>query len=171
MHKCRWLRRGKVIEYSFHFYLWKNHEKCDLFVEGKKPELVDDFKYLGAFLKGSSDDRKKLSWTGCIKRRHLWKDQGMSRIIKLLLFSSTVESILFYNSTTWTLTRLHKRALETLEKSINSCYLRLLRCALDINWKDHIPNKDVFQDLPSASTKIKERRLTFIGHCLISDQC
>jgi len=48
--------------------------------------------------------------------------------------------------------------------------LKILRYALDINWKDHVPNKDVFQDLPSALTKIKERRLTFIGHCLRSDQ-
>ena len=30
---------------------WENHEKEDLFVEGKKLELVDDFKYLGTFLK------------------------------------------------------------------------------------------------------------------------
>ncbi len=34
----------------------KNHEKGDLFVEGKKLELVDDFKYLGTFLKSSSDN-------------------------------------------------------------------------------------------------------------------
>ncbi len=45
---------------------------------------------------------------------------------------------------------------ETLEKSINGCYLRLLRYVLDINWKNHVPNKD---DLPSASTKIKEPSL------------
>ncbi len=101
---------------------------------------------------------------GCLhKTPTLLERPSLSRKIKLLLFSSTVESILFYNSTTWTLT-------ETLEKSINGCYSRLLRYALDINWKDHVPNKDVFQDLPSASTKIKERRLTFIGHCLRSDQ-
>jgi hypothetical protein len=108
-------------------------------VEGKKLELVDDFKYLGTFLKSSSDDfqhRKKFSWAACIKLRHLWKDQGLSRKIKLLLFSSTIESILFYNSTNWTLT-------ETFEKSINDCYSRLLRYALDINWEDHVPNKDL----------------------------
>ncbi len=132
----------------------------------KKLELVDDFKYLGTFLKSSSDDfqhRKKLSWAACIKLRYLWKDQGLSRKIKLLLFSSTIESILFYNSTTWMLTA-------TLEKSTNGCYSRLFRYVLDINSKDHVTNKDVFQDLPSASTKIKERRLTLIGHGLRSDQ-
>ncbi len=135
-------------------------------MEGKKLEVLDDFKYLGTFLKSSSDDfqhRKKLSWAACIKLRHLWKDQVLSRKIKLLLFSFTVESILFYNSTTWTLTETH-------EKSINGSYSRLLRYALDINWKDFVPKRDIFQDLPSASIKIKERRLTFIGHCLRSDQ-
>ncbi len=100
-----------------------------------KMMLVDDFKYLGTFLKSSSDDfqhRKKLGWSACIKLRHLWKDQGLSRkikrkiTIKFFLFSSTIESILFYNSITWTLR-------ETPEKSINDCYSRLLRYALDIN--------------------------------------
>jgi hypothetical protein len=46
------------------YFITKNHKKGDLFVEGKKLELVDDFKYLGTFLKSSSDDfkhRKKLS--------------------------------------------------------------------------------------------------------------
>jgi hypothetical protein len=83
----------------------------------------------------------------------------LSRKIKLLLFSSTVESILFYNSTTWTLT-------EKVENSINGSYLRLLRCALDINWKDHVPNKDVFQDLRLKSNKVVSRSL----NTLRSDQ-
>ncbi len=49
-----------------------------LFMEGKKLELVDDSKYLGTFLKSSSNDfkhRKTLSWAACIKPlgcRHLW---------------------------------------------------------------------------------------------------
>jgi hypothetical protein len=48
----------------------ENHEKGDLFVEGKNLELVDDFKYLGTFLKSSSDDfkhRKKVK-LGCLHK-------------------------------------------------------------------------------------------------------
>jgi hypothetical protein len=156
MHKIKYLLGGQ----------WENDEKGDLFVECKKLELVDDFKYLETFVKSSSDDFKhckRLSWAACIKLRHLWINQGLSRKIKVLLFSSTVESILLYNSTTWALT-------EALEKSVNGCYSRLLSYTLDMNWKDHVPNKDVFQDLAPASTKIKERHLKFIGHCLRSYQ-
>ncbi len=48
-----------------------------------------------------------------------------------------------------------KGELFVKRENINGCYPNLLRYAPDINWKDHIRNKDVFQDLPSATTKIK----------------
>jgi hypothetical protein len=38
----------------------ENHEKGDLFVEGKKLERVDDLKYLGTFLKSCIDDFPKI---------------------------------------------------------------------------------------------------------------
>ncbi len=54
--------------------------------------------------------------------------------------------------------------LRSLKKLLEGFVSRMkIACIMIQNF----PNKDVFQDLPSASTK---RRLTFIGHCLRSDQ-
>jgi hypothetical protein len=67
---CKNYPRSKVRWFILkHGGQWKNHEKGDLFVEGKSVEQIDDFKYFGTFLKSSSDNfrhRKKLSWAACI---------------------------------------------------------------------------------------------------------
>ncbi len=105
------------------------------------------------------------SWAACLKLRHLWKDQGLSRKIKLLLFSFTVESILFYNSATWTLT-------ETLKKKKEHKRL-LLKIVQILPWYKLERLRSKQRCLPGsrpALTKIKEHRLTFIEYYLRSDQ-
>ena len=88
----------------------------------------------------------------------VWKSK-ISRKTKLRLFQSTVESVLLYGSETWTLN-------QALEKSINGCYTRLLRAALNVNWQQHISNEELYGDLPPVSVKIKKRRLRLAGHCV-----
>ena len=63
-----------------------------------------------------------------------------------------------YGSETWTVTT----------KMLDGCYTRLLRSALNISWKAHITNEQLYVDLPKVSDKIKKRRLQFAGHCLRS---
>jgi hypothetical protein len=70
-----------------------------------------------------------------------------------------VESILSYGSETWTLT-------QTFEDRINGCYTQLLRRVLDISWRDHQTNKEVYGDIPPLSVTLRKRRLQFAGHCL-----
>ena len=77
--------------------------------------------------------------------------------MKIRLFVATVESILLYGSGTWTLT-------ESLKKSIDGCYTRMLRMALNIDWRLHKTNKDVYGNLPRATMKIQERRMRLAGH-------
>ncbi|KAL5257936.1 hypothetical protein ACHWQZ_G012773 [Mnemiopsis leidyi] len=77
--------------------------------------------------------------------------------MKIRLFVATVESILLYGSETWTLT-------ESLSKQIDGCYTRMLRMALDVDWKQHLTNKEVYGTLPRATMKIQERRMRLAGH-------
>ena len=51
---------------------------------------------------------------------------------------------------------------------LDGCYTRLLRSALNIKWKAHVTNEQLYEDLPKVSDKIKKRRLQFAGHCLRS---
>ena len=41
----------------------------------------------------------------------------------------------------------------------------MLRKALNINWRQHMTNKELYGELPQISTTIRERRLKFAGHC------
>ena len=78
------------------------------------------------------------------------------------LFTALIESILLYNATTWTMNK-------TLTKRLDGAYNRLLRYALNISWKDKITNKSIFgDDIVPISTRLRQRRLTFVGQCLQS---
>ena len=72
-------------------------------------------------------------------------------------------SPILYNATTWTMT-------ESLRKSLDGTYTKLLRYALHIKWQDRIRKTDLYQNLPKVSTRLQQRRLTFAGHCWRSQE-
>ena len=75
--------------------------------DGKKLEKVNDFKYLGAWIGSSEKDiktRKAQAWKACHKLRNIW-NSSLPRTKKISVFRATVESILLYGSSTWTLTK------------------------------------------------------------------
>ena len=130
-------------------------------IGGGKIKEVDNFKYLGGWMKSSDIDikiRKALAWVACHKLRSVWSS-SLKKAIKIRLFLCTVESVLLYNSSTWTLTKQS-------EKSLNGTYTRMLRMALNVSWKNHMTNQELYGDLPKVSEKIAARRLRLAGHCV-----
>ena len=73
-------------------------------------------------------------------------------------FQATVESVLLYGASAWTLTK-------HLETKLSGTYTRMLRAALDVSWKDHPTNKFLYGPLPPLMQTISEQRLRFAGHC------
>ena len=127
---------------------------------GEMLKEVQNFKYLGAWTESTAKDisvRKALAWTACHKLRKVWKSR-LRRQVKERLFIATVESVLLYGAETWTLTK-------TLEKQLNGCYTRMLRMALNISYKLHLTNVELYGDLPPVSRKIQQRRMRLAGHC------
>ena len=59
---------------------------------------------------------------------------------------------------TWTVTK-------KIGKALDGWYTIVLRAALDISWKSHITNRELYGDLPKITAKITNRRLRFAGHC------
>lgn len=86
-----------------------------------------------------------------------WKS-NLPRHIKINFFSATVEFILLYGSECWTRT-------QTLQKSLDGCYTRMLRAVLNIKQDEHITNKRLYGELPHVSEKIAVRRMRLAGHC------
>ena len=42
----------------------------------------------------------------------------------------------------------------------------MLHTALNVSWRDHIANEDLYGHLPKVSSKIRERRMMVAGHCV-----
>lgn len=135
-------------------------------ITGEPIENKQDFKYLGAWISSTSKEfnvRKGCAWSALNKLDKLWKS-SLPRHLKIEFFKATVESVLLYGAESWTLTK-------TLEKSLNGCYTRLLRHALNIKWQQRMTNKELYKDLPPISEVVRTRRLKFAGHCYRADEC
>jgi len=129
-------------------------------IDGRVLEKVEDYKYLGAWIKSSDKDlkiRKAMAWKACNKMTKIWKS-SLQRNFKIRLFKATVEAVLLYGSETWTLTA-------TMEKQLNGCYTRLLRAALGIDWRQRVTNEELYAGMSRVTERVKERRLVFAGHC------
>ena len=60
---------------------------------------------------------------------------------------------------------------KALTKRLDGAYNRLLRYAFNISWRDKVTNKSIFgNDITPISLRLRQRRLTFVGHCLRSTQ-
>ena len=80
------------------------------------------------------------------------------RKVKVSLFTALIESILLYNAVTWTMNN-------TMTRMLDCAYNRLLRYALNVSWKDRVTNQSIFgDDIVPVSQRLRQRRLTFIGH-------
>jgi hypothetical protein len=145
---------------------WAKPERVKITIKAGALQQVSDYKYLGSWLENSTKDfqiRRDLAWTAHRRLWRIWKSETITRETKLNIFKATIESILLYNATTWTMT-------ESLRKSLDGTYTKLLRYALNIKWQDRIRNTDLYQNLPKVSTRLQQRRLTFAGHCWRSQE-
>jgi len=136
-------------------------DTCLKSITGELIAIVENFKYLGGQMEDCPKDinvRKALAWVACNKLNRVWKSK-LKRIMKVRLFRATVEYVLLYGSETWTLTK-------TLTQRIDGCYTRLLRAALNISWKSHTTNVELYGNIPPVSQTIKARRLKLAGHCV-----
>ena len=120
---------------------------------------VDDFTYLGSHLASTEKDisiRLTKAWAALGKLNNVWKS-NLPRNIKIDFFRASVESILLYGCSTWSLTK--KLALQ-----LDGNYTRMLRAVINVTWRDKIRNNDLYGSVAKISDTIRERRLRFAGH-------
>ena len=101
-------------------------EPVTLSVDAGPIVKVDDFRYVGGWLKSSNDDfrhRVPQAWQACNSMWRIWKCYTLSRDCKRTLFQATVGTVSLYNAETWTTTH-------ALERRIDGIYTRLLRIKL-----------------------------------------
>ena len=147
-------------------YMLFNQDEGDLkTLDGDVLNQVEDFQYLGAWLNTCSKDiniRIGRAWTALLKLNTIWKS-NLQEDLKVQFFRATVETVLLYGSSSWTLTK-------ALSQKIDGAYTKMLRVVKNVTWEQHVTNKVLYGKLPSITTIIEERRLRFSGHCFRSKQ-
>ena len=129
-------------------------------LDGKNLKYVNDFLYLGSWIGSCEKDVCVIigkAWKALQKMDTIWKS-NLSMDLKTIFFKSTVESVLLYGSSTWTMTK-------GLEKKVNCEYTKMLRVVKGVTWQQHMTNDQLYGSLPKISQVIKESRSKFSGHC------
>ena len=99
--------------------------------------------------------RRARAWKVLHSMTKMWKSL-LSNQLKRRLIVATVESVLLYGTETWILTRQEEKALDEV-------YTRMIRMALNVSWKDHVENFDLYDNLPRLSDKIRQRWRDSLG--------
>ena len=90
-------------------------EPVTLSVDAGPIVKVDDFKYLGGWLKSFDDDfrhRVPQAWQACNSMWRVWKCPTLSQDCKRTLFQAAVGTVLLYNAETWMTTRALERRID-----------------------------------------------------------
>ena len=58
---------------------------------------------------------------------------------------------------------------QTMTKQLDGCYTIMLRMALNVSWKQHITNIQLYGELSPVYTKVQQRRMRLAGHCVRHD--
>ena len=146
-----WVLKNKAL--SVQIYQPENHR----WHHPRSGEWLQISQFLGQQHRTRHQITKALAWKASNKMSSVWKT-ALSRTFKVRLLSATVESVLLYGCESWTLT-------QKLEKMLDGCYTQLLRCTLNISWKDLVTNKELYVNIPKISQKIWKWRLNLVGHC------
>jgi len=150
------INAGKTEYMSFN----TNHDNTLVALQGDTLKHVSDFQYRGSWVDDTARDmeiRIAKSWAASSKLTTIWKSE-LTRDQKLGFFQAAVESVLLYGAECWTLT-------QTLTRRLDGVYTRLLRAALNVSWRQHLTNSELYGTLPQVSQTLLHRRLRFSGHC------
>jgi len=99
------------------------------------------------------------------------KKSNLSDNLKCNFFRATVESILMYGTTVWTLTK----TLSSPVFMAHIQYSKVLRSALNLSWRQHPTKQQLYGPIPPLTSILRKRKICFVGHCwrakqeLISD--
>ena len=123
--------------------------KCTIKTKsGNSIKSVESFIYLGSEINSTEKDFKiriAKAWAALNKMNTVQKS-NLSDKLKRAFFRATVESVLLYGATTWTLTKY-------LESKLDGTYTRMLRAILNISWREHPTKEQLYGPIPELYQK------------------
>ena len=123
-------------------------------LNGCELKKVDDFLYLGSWFETSNKDintRITKAWSALSKMDTMWK-YNLNSELKIGFFRATVETVLLYGCSTWTIT-------VTLGRKLYGTSTRHLMS----NGSLTQPTKSSMAIFPKSPSTIQQRRLKLFG--------
>ena len=138
----------------------------NLLIDGQKIAIVEDFKYLGAYMASTGKDvqvRIGQAWGAFAKIKSILLSPKPTLSFKIRLFNAACISILLYGCESWVLTDAQT---DKLDKFARKCYRQML--GIRISENVHFSNDNLYNrvDQPPISELIRRRQLKFTGHIL-----
>ena len=132
--------------------------------DGSQIEKVEVFKYLGSYTNCQHDIqcRKEQAWAAVHVLDKVWR-ASICRLTKPKISRTMVEPIVIYVCDSWSLTQLVKNALD-------GTYTRMLQKILNVSWRHHMTNHELYGSLPRITTIVRQRRLRLAGHVMRYDE-
>lgn len=134
--------------------------------QGQLSELprCQSFRYLGGLVPCVDADltrRRGLAWAAFRSVRTVLQASTLPDSLRSLLFKAVVETVLLFNTETWTVT-------ETLEKRLDAAHSSLLRATFGIHYPAKVTNMELYKraKLRPPSVTLRERRLRLAGHVI-----
>ena len=93
--------------------------------------------------------------------KNIWVSGGISMRTKLLIFNSSVKTVLPYGYETWQTTQMMQRKIQTF---FNTCLRRIYK----IQWQEKIRNEDLWERAGQepVAKQVLRRNWGWIGHTL-----
>ena len=129
-------------------------------LNGSSLKLVDKFTYLEISISSTETDintQLAKAWTAIDRLSVIWKT-NMTDKMKRGFLKPTVEPILLYRCTTWTLTKL-------IEKKLDGSCTGMLRAILNKSWWQQPIKQQLYGHSPPATKTVKVSRTRHVGHC------
>ena len=162
LHSLEWAAAGTGPHFNADKteYVYANQRGDISTLNDSSLKLVDKFTYLGSSVSSTETDINTWlakAWTAIDRLSVIWKSDLTDKI-KCSFFQAVVMLILLYGCTTWMLTRL-------VEKKLDSNYKRMLRAILNKSWRPHPTKQQLYSLLPPIIKTIQVRRTRHVGHC------
>ena len=137
---------------------------CD--PDGLLSELprCNSFRYLGGLVPSVEADLKRrrgLAWAAFRSIRTVLQAATLSDHLRAQLFRAVVETVLLYNSETWTLS-------ESLGKRLDAAHSGLLRATFGIHHPAKVSNAELYRraNISPPTVTLRKRRLRLAGHVI-----
>lgn len=114
-------------------------------------DVVDKFVYLGSLITKDGDCSEGIkrilvmARLAATKLKKIWRDQTITKTVKIMLANSLIFSIAVYSAESWTLKKREWKRIETFELWLHT---RILR----VSWVEHRTNASVLQELKIKKT-------------------